>query len=259
MPGEAGNNQSVERAAAVLRVLGAGRPELRVSDVAEATGLGMSSASRFLATLERADLVERDPVSGLYRLSLGVVPLSSAALNRHPVHRAARAVLQEVAARTGLGANIAVRRGDVLMFLCHFEGADAPRSYTQAGHTAPLHATGIGKCLLAALDASGRRALLPAPLAAHTAATLVDHERLDEEVAHVHTHGWAAEVEERALGRASVAAPVRDATGEIVAALSLWGPVSLLATTSGREGVRSPLVDHVLQAADAVSQTLGAR
>ncbi|WP_338693794.1 IclR family transcriptional regulator [Streptomyces sp. Q6] len=253
----AGTNQSVERAISVLRSLDSGRAELRVSDIADLTGLGSSTASRLLSTLERLDLVERDPVSSLYRLSLGTLPLAATAVNRHPVHRAARTVLQDLAARTGLGANVAVRRDDVLMFLCNFEGSRAPKAQSQAGHTAPLHATGIGKCLLAALSPKERRTLLTEPLEAHTEFTTVSHDLLDEEIAAVRRTGYAVEAEERALGRASLAAPVRDAFGDIVAAVSLWGPMSVLGSTVGDEA-RGTLAREVVEAADAVSQALGA-
>jgi DNA-binding IclR family transcriptional regulator len=257
---DAGTNQSVERAVSVLRALDAGRAELRVSDVAELTGLGSSTTSRLLSTLERLDMVERDPVSNLYRLSLGVLPLAATAANRHPVHRAARMVLQELAARTGLGANVAVRRGAELMFLCNFEGARTPKSYTQAGHTGPLHATGIGKCLLMGLSGKERRKLLPEPLEAHTDRTTTSHDLLDSEIDAVLRTGYAVEAEERALGRASLAAPVRDASGDVVAAISLWGPASLLGdpAEAGGDGQRLALTREVIEAADAISQALGA-
>ncbi|MEV0095004.1 IclR family transcriptional regulator [Streptomyces sp. NPDC050738] len=258
---DAGTNQSVERAVSVLRALDSGRAELRVSDVAEVTGLGSSTASRLLSTLERLDMVERDPVSNLYRLSLGTLSLSATALNRHPVHRASRMVLQGLAARTGLGANVAVRRGDVLLFLCNFEGTRAPKSYTQAGDTAPLHATGIGKCLLTRLTPKERRRLLAEPLAAHTEFTTVSHDLLDEEIDTVRRSGYAVEAEERALGRASLAAPVRDASGDVVAAISLWGPTSLLGgqakATRPEDEARTALTREVIEAADAISQALG--
>ncbi|MFJ8297173.1 IclR family transcriptional regulator [Streptomyces sp. NPDC094447] len=261
MPSEQATNQSVERAVVVLRALAEGQSERRVSDVAASAGLGPSTTSRLLATLEQLDLVERDPVSNLYRLSLGTAPLAAVALNRHPVHRASRMVLQELATSTGLGANIAVRRGDRLMFLCNFEGARAPKTYTQAGHTAPLHATAIGKCLLSALTGEERRALLGDELVAHTEYTVTGHAGLDAAVTQVRRSGYAVEVEERALGRASLAAPVLDADGSVAGALSLWGPVSaLLGTPIGDAAAQPPegLVRQVIETADAVSQAMGA-
>lgn len=70
--------------------------------------------------------------------------------------------------------------------------------------------------------------------------------------------GYAIEAEERALGRASLAAPVRDASGDVVAAISLWGPTSLLGSQTEAEGQRLALTREVIEAADAISQALGA-
>ncbi|MGC5411211.1 IclR family transcriptional regulator, partial [Streptomyces sp. DT225] len=153
---------------------------------------------------------QRPAAQAFCRIGLGLLPLAATATNRHPVHRAARPGLQGLAPRTGLGANVAVRRGGELMFLCNFEGPRAPKSYTQAGHTAPLHATSIGKCLLTGLSPKERRRLLGDPLDAHTEYTTTSHDLLDTEIETVRRTGYAVEAEERALGRASLAAPVRD-------------------------------------------------
>src|SRR5688572_10456349 len=183
MAGESGSNQSVEKALGVLRVFTGGRAELRVSDVAKAAELTLSTASRLLATLEAAGFVDRDPVSGLYRLGLDVVSLGGMVLNNHPVHREARQIAQNLAAEVGLGANVATRRGGRLFYLCNFEGRPAPRAFVLAGQYNPLHATGLGKALLCALGAAERRDLLPgAALTAYTHRTISTHDSLDEEI-----------------------------------------------------------------------------
>jgi DNA-binding IclR family transcriptional regulator len=253
-PDVQGGNQSVERALLVLRVFTGGRGELRVSDVAKAAGLGLSTASRLLATLETAGFVDRDPVSGLYRLGLDVVSLGGAVLNAHPVHREARQVAQNLAAELGLGANVAVRRDDRLFYLLNFEGRQSPRAFVLAGQRNPLHATGLGKSLLSGLTADERRDLLPdAALTAYTPRTIVDHERLDREIEKVAARGYATEVEELALGRACVAAPIRDGSGTVVAALSVSGALSVIDL-----GVREPaLASAVIEAADSISVGLG--
>jgi DNA-binding IclR family transcriptional regulator len=248
-----GTNQSVERAVGVLRAFAAGRPELRVSDVARLAGLGVSTTSRLLATLEALELVERDPVSSLYRLGPGLITLAGIAVNRHPVHRAARHIAQQLACGLGLGANVAVRRGAALFYLCNFDGRLAPKSYTLVGQTNPLHATGLGKCLLAGLTPAQRRELLPEPLPVFTERTIGGHDRLDEELAGLDRRGYALEVEELALGRACVAAPVRDATGKIAAALSVSGPLSAI-DLANRE---QQLARQVIESADQISVGLG--
>lgn len=252
MPADQGN-QSVERAAAVLRTFTTGRAELRASDVARITGLGMSTASRLLSTLEALDYVERDPVSGLYRLGTGVLALAGAAVNEHPVHRAGRQVTQRLAHETRLGANLAVLRGSGVFYLCNFEGVLAPKSYTMLGQANPLHATGLGKCLLTGLALEERRALLSDPLPVYTGRTITDLALLEAELDEVIRRGYATEVEELALGRACVAAPLRGAAGEVVGALSVSGPLSAIDV----EHRQAELGRLVIEAADEISVTLG--
>lgn len=255
-PREAGINQSVERSAAVLQAFlggAAGRSELRVADVAREIGLGVSTTSRLLATLETVEFVERDPVSQLYRLGPALITLGGAAVNQHPVHREARQVAQNLAADLGLGANVAIRRGASLFYLCNFEGKRAPKNHGLLGQRNPLHATGLGKCLLLGTDPGERRELLGAELSAYTQHTIADHDRLDAELEASTRRGYATEVEELALGRACVAAPIRDASGGVVAAMSVSGPLTAL-DLAGRE---SELAGVLIEAADSVSVDLG--
>lgn len=251
MASEQGTNQSVEKAAAVLAAFLDGRA-LRVSDVAERSALGQSTASRMLATLESIDYIERDPVSNLYRLGPALITLAGVAINQHPVHQAARQPAQNLASSLGLGANVAVRRGDSLFYLCNFEGHLAPKSYILTGQHNPLHATGLGKCLLMGLNPQQRRRLLP-ELPRFTAYTVTDHEALDEVIDTAHQQGFATEIEELALSRACIAAPILDRDGAIVAALSISGPLSAI-DLGNRE---AELARRVIEAADSISVGLG--
>lgn len=252
MAPEAGSNQSVERALGVLRVFTTGRAELRVSDVAKAAELTLSTASRLLATLEAAGFVDRDPVSGLYRLGLDMASLGGSVLNNHPVHREARQTAQNLAAELGLGANVAVRRGDQLFYLLNFEGRQAPRAFVLAGQRNPLHATGLGKALLSGLTPVQRRELLP-DLPPYTGHTFIDHADLDTEIAGSIARGYFTEVEELAHGRACVAAPIRDGSGAVIAGISVSGPLSAI-DLQNRE---QPIARAVIEAADSISIGLG--
>jgi DNA-binding IclR family transcriptional regulator len=245
-------NQSVERAAAVLNAFAARLEPLRVSDVSALAGIGQSTTSRLLATLEQLSFVERDPQTGMYSLGAAVITLGGIAVNQSAVHREARQRAQNLAHTLALGVNVAVRRGDSIFYVCNFEGADAPRSYTLVGQRNPLHATGLGKCLLLAVEAAGRRRLLPV-LTKFTARTITDHAELDAELERIAVDGYATEREELALARSCVAAPIRDRTGQIVAALSISGPLSTV-DLDHREG---ELASIAIEAADAISVGLG--
>lgn len=248
---EHATNQSVERAAAVLAAFLEGRA-LRVSDVAAHAGIGQSTASRLLATLESLNYVERDPVSGLYRLGPTLITLAGVAVNQHPVHQAGRQTAQNLAASLGLGANIGIRRGDSVFYLCNFDGHLAPKSYVLLGQHNPLHATGLGKCLLTGTDAQQRRELLPV-LDRFTTLTITEHDALDAAIEQTRHRGYATEVEELALGRACIAAPILDQSGAVTAALSISGPLSAI-DLDNRE---DQLARKVIEAADSISIGLG--
>lgn len=252
MVAEQGTNQSVEKAAAILAAFADGRGALRVSDVAKSAGIGQSTASRFLATLESLDFVERAPDSSLYRLGPALVTLAGVAVNQHPVHREARQVAQNLAAELGLGANVAVRRGDSMFYLCNFEGRLAPKSFTLIGQRNPLHATGIGKCLLLGVPTAERRELLP-DLHRFTPATVTDHDALDAVIAQVGERGYATEIEELALSRTCIAAPILGPDGSVVAGISVSGPLSAV-NLAERE---AELARIVIEVADAISGGLG--
>ncbi|GAA1551753.1 IclR family transcriptional regulator [Kribbella lupini] len=247
---EAGTNQSVERAVAVLRAFGGSSAgTLRVTEVAHLTGLRQSTASRLLSTLEQAAFVERD-ADGQYRLGADLITLAGVAVNGHPVHHAARQPAQSLAAATGLGANVAVRRGREAFYLCNFEGRLAPRAFALTGRRNPLHATALGKCLL--LDVDGRRELL-GELERYTPRTITDHAVLDTVLGQVAWQGYSTETEELSLSRSCLAAPLRDRSGRVVAALSLSGPSSVVDLAT-REQELSRLV---VETADAINSQLG--
>lgn len=251
---ELATNQSVERAASVLRAFAAGDAaarSLRVADVARIVALRQSTTSRLLTTLEQARLVERD-ASGQYRLGPDLITLAGIAVNNHPVHHAARQPAQNLAAVTGLGANVAIRVEDTVFYLCNFEGALATRPFVLMGRRSPLHATALGKCLLLGMPEAERHRI-GSRLTRYTAHTITDPDRLAAAVATVARHGYATDREELALGRCCVAAPLRDRAGRVVAALSLSGPATAIALTD-RELELSRLV---VETADTVSSQLG--
>jgi DNA-binding IclR family transcriptional regulator len=248
------NNQSVERAVALLRALATTHGDQRASDLAKDAGLGLSTATRLLATLESLDLVDRDEASGMYRFGPLALAIGGAAANQSEIYAEARMTVQNLVARLGLGVNVARREGTRLQYLLNVEGPLAPKSFSLMGQTNPLHATGLGKCLLLGLTPGQRRALLPPDtLTPFTEKTIAAHDQLDDELATVLKQGYAVEAEELALGRACVAAPVRDRTGAIVAAISISGPLSAVDLGNRQQ----ELAQTAIEAADSISIALG--
>ncbi|WP_432969830.1 IclR family transcriptional regulator [Dactylosporangium sp. CA-233914] len=251
---EAGpGTQSVERALSLLSEFTEAHPQRRVSELVEATGLGQSTVSRLVGALVALGFLMYDDRSGMYGIGPRVITLAGIALNEMPVHQQARQVAQNLAMDLDLGANVAERRVAALFYLCHFEGRTAGRSSTLIGRRGPLHATAMGKALMCELLPKELGELLGDHLARYTPHTITDRAGLEATLREVRDRGYATEVEELAFGRACIAAPIRDRTGTIVAALSVSGPLSAM-NLPEREQV---LATKVIEQADQISSGLG--
>jgi DNA-binding IclR family transcriptional regulator len=204
--------------------------------------------------MESLGFVERDPKTGLYQLGLEMVTLAGVALNQIELRSEAMVELSSVAAELGLGANLAILRNDGLFYLASVEGPKAPKRYTMIGKRGPLHCTGMGKVLLAHLSETERNAILRRiaypQFTPHTAGTA---EALEPMLSSVLTRGYAVEREELAFGRACVAAPIRNATGAVVAATSISGPLRVM-DLDHRE---ADLASRVIELGDQISYKLG--
>lgn len=244
--------QGFGRAASVLAAIGASTSgSMRGSDIARATGLGPSTITRLLTTLTELGFVAKGPEGSGYTIGPTVLRLASQGLNQSPVYRQSRAIAQELAQRTGFSANIATRDEGQLIYLSHFEGAHARKEHSMTGMSQPLHASALGKCLLLDTDATQRRDLL-GDLPAYTEHSITTHDALTRELDRVSRTGSALEDQELALGRVCVAAPVRDAHGDVVAAISISGRLSLM-RAAGIDALR----EDVIEAADRITVGLG--
>jgi len=246
--------QSVERALSILTCFSDSEPQLRVSDLSRRLGLAQSTVSRLITTMEKLGFIERDPLTGLVRPGLQLVTLAGVALNQMDVQRQAQAELQAVATELGLAANLAILRGDQIFYLATAEGPKAPKLFTMIGKRNPVHCTAIGKALVANLPEPEREALLGRiTYPAFTPHTAASPDQLRPMLDRVRATGYATEREELALGRACIAAPIRDASGAVVAAASISGPLSALALDE-----REPeLVSRVIEMTDRISRKLG--
>ncbi|MEV0797551.1 MULTISPECIES: IclR family transcriptional regulator [unclassified Kribbella] len=251
---EAGpGTQSVERALSLLSEFTEAHPQRRVSELVEATGLGQSTVSRLVGALVALGFLAYDQRSGLYGIGPRVITLAGIGLNEMPVHQQSRQVAQNLAADLGLGANVAERRGSELFYLCHFEGRAAGRSSTLVGRGGPLHSTAMGKALISEMPRPEWEELVGENLARYTPHTVTDHDELERILREVRERGYATELEELAFGRACLAAPIRDRTGAIVAALSVSGPLSAMDLPAREES----LATQVIEQADQISSGLG--
>ena len=214
--------QSVDRALSILEVL-ARDGEAGVTDIAADLGVHKSTAFRLLATLEAHRLVEQDGDRGRYRLGVGNLRLAGATTARLDLVQEARPVCRQLAADTGETVNITVRAETSALYLDQVAGSSALQSHNWVGQHIPLHATSNGKVLLSELDeAQLKKAVRELPR--YTDQTVTSMAKLLADLDHVREQGYAVAVDELETGLTAVAAPIRNAHGDVIASISVSGP-----------------------------------
>lgn len=249
----AGGTQSVERALSLLSAFTEEHPERRISELVAVTGLGQSTVSRLVGALVNLGFLAHNERSGLYGIGPRVVTLAGIGLNQSPVHQQSRQLAQNLAASLGLGVNVAERHGTSLFYLCHFEGMNAPRPSTLIGRGGPLHATAMGKALISELDRGQIADLLGTEYPRYTPHTITALDDLVVALDDVRHRGYATELEELAFGRACLAAPIRNRSGAVIAALSVSGPLSAMNLSARQAELSMTVIEH----ADQISSSLG--
>jgi DNA-binding IclR family transcriptional regulator len=247
-----GGVQSVDRAITVLEIL-ARRGEARVTEVAAEIAVHKSTAFRLLGALEDRGLVEQDHDRGKYRLGFGILRLAGAVSARMDITRYGHTVCERLAADIGETVNIAVARSHYAVNVDQVPGASAITAQNWIGQLTPLHATSSGKILLAHLTATRRAELLAtAGLERFTPSTMTTTAKLEAELGRARQRGYAITVEEYEVGLNAVAAPVRSAHGDVVAAVSASGPAYRF--TLDRMRTVAPAL---IAGADEISHRLG--
>jgi DNA-binding IclR family transcriptional regulator len=222
--------QSVDRAISALEHL-ARHPDAGVSAVAAAIGVHKSTASRLLVALQQRDLVEPSGERGHYRLGTGVLRLAAGVGGRLDVSSQGAEVCAALAADLGETVNLAIRQGDVAVNVHQSEGGGAVSVDSWVGRPTPLHATSSGKVLLAHAPEDVVEQVL-ARLTRYTTSTVTEASTLIAQLEQALRDGYATTVGELEAGLNAVAAPVRRADGEVVAALSISAPAFRLPAES---------------------------
>jgi DNA-binding IclR family transcriptional regulator len=249
----AGGLSTVRNAARLLKVFRSREADLGVSELARRLGLGKSTVHRMLTTLVAEGLIEQNPRTGGYRLGIVMFELGQAVRVHMDLHAAVTPVLGELRAQTGESSQVGVLDGHEVVYVDRLESAHSLRLFTETGRRVPVHCTSSGKVLLAYLPEGRRKQVLSCtPLAALTPYTITDATRLAAELDMVRRRGWAEAINEREIGVASIAAPVRDASGEVVAAISIGVPLARCSVAALRR--RAPVI---AEAAEAASRRLG--
>jgi DNA-binding IclR family transcriptional regulator len=241
----------VDRALSVLEILAA-HGEAGVTEVAAELGVHKSTAFRLVTVLESRGFVEQLADRGKYRLGFGVVRLAGAAAAQLDIAQEGRRICEALAVDLGETVNIAILDSDRAVNVSQVRGPAALSTHNWVGQGTPLHATSSGKVLLAHAAESVRKGALSRELARFTPATITDPEALRRDLDGIVEQGWGATAEEFEVGLNAVAAPVRGADGDVIAALSVSGPSFRM-----DPGDFPKVARRVVSGADELSRRLG--
>lgn len=243
--------QSLERGLAVIRAFDKERRSLTLSDVARETGLSRASARRFLHTLVELGYVATDGREFTLRpalLDLGYAYLSSLTLPEIALPH-----LQELSEQVGESSSVAVLDGADIVYVARVATHRIMSAAIRVGTRFPAHATSMGRVLLAHAEPAAVDAYLASTtLTALTSRTITRPRDLRTALGQVRGQGWAVVDQELEEGLRSVAAPLRDGTGRVVAAVNVSAPVRRGAITEILEHLLPPL----LKAAAAIESDL---
>ena len=203
----------------LVRVLESEEP-VALTDIASASGIPKSTASRLVSALERQGLVEQDGERGRLRPGPAILRVAERSLLERSVVELARTPMDVLSECSGETINLALPSRNGVEHVAQVDSEHFLGAGQWLGRSADYHVTAAGKIFMA----FGRATLPARPLEKLTEHTTVDPSRVRAELAQVRADDFAEAIDELEIGLAAIAAPVRGAAGEVVAALSISGP-----------------------------------
>ncbi len=251
-PRNAAASTTALKALRVLESVAAEGGSSSLADIAARAALDRSTTYRMLSTLVAAGYVRQDPATRRYALTYRVVSLSRNLLADDEVYRQARRVLERLARETGETSHLTVLDGSEAVLVQKVKGSQLVAVDFQIGDRSPLHATSVGKALLAHQPTRVVDEVIAGGLPRLAVNTIVEPDALRRELRQVRERGYAIDDHELADTMRCIAAPVFERDGRVRMGVSISGPDSRF-TFEYLEGLRGP----VLAAAHDLSERVG--
>lgn len=238
--------KSLDRAMEVFEYLSEaqGKP---LTMLADEMGQSPATVYRILVTLEGRGLVEFDHEEQVWHIGPRAFVIGARYLRRTSLVDRARPIMRKLMEATGETANLGIEKEDAVLFLSQVETHASIRAFFPPGTLSPMHASGIGKALLAHMDDERlNRLLATVELQAFTARSITRSGELKEDLAIIRENGFAVDNEEKNSGMRCIAAPVFDMNQEAIAGISVSGPTSRV-SESEIERLSRPVIEAARQ------------
>jgi IclR family transcriptional regulator, KDG regulon repressor len=245
---------SVATAIALLKSFSESDVEIGISQLAKTLGVAKSTVHRLAMTLVSEGLLEQNLETGRYRLGIGLFRLGSLVRQRMDVSTEARPHLFALRESTGETVHLALLDGSQIMYVYNLESAHAIRMRSDIGVCKPAFCTAEGLAMLAFQPSALIDTIFAGRLKGRTAKTCTNPSELRVMLDQVRARGYAIEDELSEEGMRAIAAPVRNNTGDVVAAIGIAGPLQRIS-----EDVLADCVPKVVETARTISARLGYR
>jgi DNA-binding IclR family transcriptional regulator len=226
--------------------------EMGISALAMRLGLAKSTVHRLATTLVEYDILEQNRETGKYRLGLALFELGTMVRRKMDTNSGAQVQIHALADETGETVQLAILDHLSVLYIRIRESRQAVRMSSGLGSRAPAHCTGVGKALIAFQAPDVVQQIVENGLQRYTENTIIDPEKLRVELATIRQKGYAIDDEEIEVGLRCIAAPIRDHSGQVTAAISVAAPVQRMTKKNMQATIPS-----VVAAAEAISRRLG--
>ncbi len=238
--------QSLTRGLSLLEALARAEGGLTLTDVAQRVQLAPSTAHRLLATLEKMGYVYQAGELGRWYVGLQAFTVGTSFLANRDFIAQSHPYMRRLMEQSGETANLGILDGTDAVFIDQVQCREMMRTIVKLGSRVPLHASGVGKAIFAALPDDEVEAILKVKgLPRITSNTITSPETMWAAIRVIRQRGWSFDDEEHALSTRCVAAPIYNEHAEVLGAISLAGPSSRL--PDDRIKNLGPLVAHVAQ------------
>ena len=247
--------QSLTRGLSLLEALARAEGGLTLTDLAQRVQLAPSTAHRLLATLEKMGYVYQGGEMGRWYIGLQAFTVGTSFLANRDFVAQSHPYMRRLMEQSGETANLGIIDGTEAVFIDQVQCREMMRTIVKLGSRVPLHASGVGKAIFAALPDDQIDAILKVKgLPRITANTITSPETMWASVRVIRQRGWSFDDEEHALGTRCVAAPIYDEHADVLGAISLAGPSSRLPDERIKQ--LGPIVAHT---AEELTHRLGGR
>jgi DNA-binding IclR family transcriptional regulator len=249
--------QTIERVTALLDLLGSFSHGISLHEISLTLGLPKGTCHRLLNSLAYFDFVRQDPKTRYYSLGFKHLELASRLLRQIDFRETATPFLKELSNKTKETVHLVILDRDEILYIEKFEPYDGQNGLQMAskiGHRSPAHSCAVGKMLLSEFPRERVEAIIQSKgLPKRTENTITNKKLLFEHLRQIREKGYSIDDEENEVGIRCVAAPIRNAMGEAIAAISISGPAIRIT----KQAIEETLKVLVMETAREISEKLG--